>query len=197
MMYRKALLVLAFLPWLGANSGNAANTQLIIPLEAIAGGDQFILRETKGGFARLDRSTGAVGFCQKRGLRFVCKLSIEERQAYEVEIDRLNGKVDALQNEIAALRNQQMVLPPPAKEPVSEPEPDTEIAPQPLPETAPQPLPETAANEPSLAERALGKFADAVHSLRRELTNNGIPDGEAPAEPAPELAGPTQPGDGS
>lgn len=55
-------------------------------------GERFTLQPAEGGFLRLNRDTGAVSFCSVKDGVTLCRLSAEERAAYEAEIDRLRAE---------------------------------------------------------------------------------------------------------
>ncbi len=50
---------------------------------------RFSMTPTQGGFLRLDKETGAVSFCTVEAGLSLCRISADERAAFENEIDRL------------------------------------------------------------------------------------------------------------
>ncbi len=50
---------------------------------------RFSMTPTQGGFLRLDKETGAVSFCTVDGGLSLCRISADERAAFESEILRL------------------------------------------------------------------------------------------------------------
>jgi hypothetical protein len=57
---------------------------------------RFSFAPVEGGALKLDRETGRVSLCAKRGTGFTCEAVPDTRDAYEAEIARLQGEVDSL-----------------------------------------------------------------------------------------------------
>ncbi len=56
--------------------------------------NRFQIEKQADGFVRLDKKTGETSFCRQIGDNLVCKLAIEERDAFHREIAELQGKLD-------------------------------------------------------------------------------------------------------
>lgn len=57
---------------------------------------RFSFAPVEGGALKLDRETGRVSLCAKRGTGFTCEAVPDSRDAYEAEIARLQAEVDTL-----------------------------------------------------------------------------------------------------
>ncbi len=64
---------------------------------------RYELRETDGGYVRLDTRTGEMSICERRDSRLVCRVAADERTALQDEIDRLDESLRALEGRIAEL----------------------------------------------------------------------------------------------
>ncbi|PPD41407.1 MAG: hypothetical protein CTY15_13610 [Methylocystis sp.] len=87
MHHPKLLLALAALS-LAPAPALAGETPSIVAPE----GERFTLQQTEGGFLRMNKDTGAVSFCSVKDGVSVCRLSADERTAYEAEIERLRAE---------------------------------------------------------------------------------------------------------
>ncbi len=56
--------------------------------------DRFQIEKQADGFIRLDKKTGETSYCRQTGNNLVCKLAIEERNAFHREIAELQNKLD-------------------------------------------------------------------------------------------------------
>ncbi|KRB58873.1 hypothetical protein ASE04_04025 [Rhizobium sp. Root708] len=74
---------------------------LLLPLGAYAAEtdtSRFQLERSGDHFVRLDKQTGAMSLCEEKDGTLVCRMAADERAAYEQELDRLSGRVTALEN---------------------------------------------------------------------------------------------------
>ncbi len=67
--------------------------------------ERYRLEKTETGYVRMDTSTGEMSICEERGGQLVCKVAVEERAAFQDEIDRLQTKLDGLEQRVANLEN--------------------------------------------------------------------------------------------
>lgn len=67
-------------------------------------GDQYHIVELENGVLRIDRQTGDISECNETQNGWVCRLSADDRLAYEAEINRLDAEVDRLEEELLAAR---------------------------------------------------------------------------------------------
>lgn len=56
-----------------------------------------------GGIIRLDRQTGAMSLCQRKGGTWVCEALADDRRALESEIDRLTAETSELKSAVKRL----------------------------------------------------------------------------------------------
>ncbi len=81
--------------WWGSALAQAPPTNLPAPLPTpsapapSAQDGRFSMTPTQGGFLRLDKETGAVSFCTVEAGLSLCRISADERAAFESEIARL------------------------------------------------------------------------------------------------------------
>jgi exonuclease VII small subunit len=66
---------------------------------------RFSFTETPNGFIRLDKVTGQVSACTMRESGLVCKMAADERQAYQEEINRIDARLNKLQERITSLES--------------------------------------------------------------------------------------------
>ena len=67
--------------------------------------DRYTMEPSGDGFVRMDRTTGEMSICTEKSGQLVCKLSADDRMAFEDEIERLDDVVKALDERIAKLEN--------------------------------------------------------------------------------------------
>lgn len=65
--------------------------------------DRYTMERTDQGYVRLDTRTGQMSICKENGSQLVCQLAADDRTAFEDEIDRLQGQLDAVERRVAAL----------------------------------------------------------------------------------------------
>lgn len=84
---------------LAATLLTAAPAQAQAQAQAQAGetaAPRFSFAPVEGGALKLDRETGRVSLCAKRGTGFTCEAVPDTRDAYEAEIARLQAEVETL-----------------------------------------------------------------------------------------------------
>jgi hypothetical protein len=67
--------------------------------------DRYRLEKTEDGYVRMDTATGEMSLCEERDGQLVCKLAAEERAAFQDEIDRLQTKLDGLEERVVKLES--------------------------------------------------------------------------------------------
>lgn len=65
--------------------------------------ERYRLERTDDGYVRTDTVTGSTSLCRERGGQLVCRMAVEERDAYDEGIAALQERVTALEDRIAAL----------------------------------------------------------------------------------------------
>lgn len=58
---------------------------------------RYSMQKTDTGIARLDTQTGEVTLCQEKAGDLVCRMAADERTAYDLELELLEKRVDALE----------------------------------------------------------------------------------------------------
>ncbi|MBO6675382.1 MAG: hypothetical protein JJ908_09945 [Rhizobiales bacterium] len=139
----------------------SASAQLVTdPLD----GDQYLIVEVDDGVLRIDRQSGDISECQETQNGWICRLTADDRLAYEAEINRLDAEVERLEEELLA-----------AREALQADEQDLSL------------IPEDGVNEPSVRERldlptdeeldavmdtaeeVMRRFFDMVQGLREDI----------------------------
>ena len=67
--------------------------------------ERYRLERTDEGFVRIDTATGSTSLCREHDGQLVCRMAVEERDAYDGSIEALQERVDALEDRIAALED--------------------------------------------------------------------------------------------
>lgn len=65
--------------------------------------DRYRLEKTDTGYVRMDTTTGEMSICEERSSQLVCKVAVEERAAFQDEIDRLQANLDGLEERVVKL----------------------------------------------------------------------------------------------
>lgn len=126
------------------------------PAAAQEAADRYTLERSSEGFVRMDRRTGELSVCEERSGQLVCKLAMDERSAFEEEVERLRAALHSLEERVAALE----------AEPRAAPEPD-------LPDE------QTFDQALDLMERFFRRFMGMVQEFERE-TEEPQPDAGTP-----------------
>jgi hypothetical protein len=83
----------------------AALVSLVAASAFSEGLDRYRLEKSADGYVRMDTQTGAMSICEERSGQLVCRMAADERAAFQDEIDRLQGSVEALDGRVAKLEN--------------------------------------------------------------------------------------------
>jgi hypothetical protein len=67
--------------------------------------DKYHVVQLDDGVLRIDRQSGEITQCAGSPSGWVCRLSADDRTAYESEINRLDGELQRLRDEVAALES--------------------------------------------------------------------------------------------
>lgn len=62
--------------------------------------DRYSVNEQDGGIVRVDKATGQVSFCDVKKSNVICRLGADERDAYEVELERLGERIAVLEKQV-------------------------------------------------------------------------------------------------
>lgn len=82
--------ILAAMPFTPAAQAQDATAEKPAP-------GRFQLERMTDGVVRLDTQTGAMSLCHEKEGNLVCRMAADERAAYEQQLDRLEGRVAALE----------------------------------------------------------------------------------------------------
>lgn len=69
--------------------------------------DQYHVVQIADGVLRIDRQSGEITECRDDGNGWICRLSADDRQAYEAEINRLDLEITRLENDVSRLESAQ------------------------------------------------------------------------------------------
>ncbi|MBL4890621.1 MAG: hypothetical protein JKX91_02100 [Rhizobiaceae bacterium] len=62
--------------------------------------ERYSVSEKDGGVIRVDKTTGQVSFCNVKKSNVICHLGADEREAYVVELERLNERIAVLEKQM-------------------------------------------------------------------------------------------------
>jgi hypothetical protein len=65
--------------------------------------ERYRLEKTGTGYVRMDTATGEMSLCEERSGQLVCKISVDERAAFQDEIDRLQTRLEGVEARIVKL----------------------------------------------------------------------------------------------
>lgn len=66
--------------------------------------DQYHVVQIADGVLRIDRQSGEITECRDDGNGWICRLSADDRQAYEAEINRLDLEISRLEGQVSRLQ---------------------------------------------------------------------------------------------
>lgn len=67
--------------------------------------NRYRLEKTDNGFIRFDTQTGAISVCTGAESQLICKMTADDRAAYEHDLGQLQDRVKKLEDRLAALEN--------------------------------------------------------------------------------------------
>lgn len=62
--------------------------------------ERYSVNEQDGGIVRVDKTTGQISFCDVKKSNVICRLGADERDAYEVELERLGERIAMLEKQV-------------------------------------------------------------------------------------------------
>jgi polyhydroxyalkanoate synthesis regulator phasin len=83
--------------------GLTAAALLAVPTANAEDAGRYVFDKSENGIVRLDTQTGEMSACEQKAGQLTCRPAVEEKQASESEIERLNQKVDRLEKQLADL----------------------------------------------------------------------------------------------
>ncbi|MEM6712449.1 MAG: hypothetical protein AAF590_09225 [Pseudomonadota bacterium] len=129
--------------------------------------DRYVVVEMDGGILRIDRDTGEVSECEQGAAGWVCRLTADDRLAYEAEINRLDAMVEDQVDEIARLEEEIAALE--SSRPVRPFVPEDESQDQAIRERLNLPSDEELDAIMDTAEEAMSRFFGMVERLRDDV----------------------------
>lgn len=69
--------------------------------------DRYQLEQRGETFVRLDKKTGQISTCVDQSGQLVCRMAADDRDAFDDEVERVRGQIDALETRVAALEKGQ------------------------------------------------------------------------------------------
>jgi hypothetical protein len=124
--------------------------------------DQYHIVQIADGVLRIDRQSGEITECRDDGNGWVCRLSADDRQAYEAEINRLDLEISRLEGQVSRLQGTLNAL----RDPDSS---DTETS---VRERMDLPTEDELDAVMDTAEEAMRRFFGIVQDLRDEMEND-------------------------
>lgn len=138
-----------------------ASAQLVTdPLD----GDQYLIVEVDDGVLRIDRHSGDISECQETQNGWICRLTADDRLAYEAEINRLDAEVERLEQELLAARESA-----PTEERDLSLVPDNGVDEPSVRERLDLPTDEELDAVMDTAEEVMRRFFDMVQGLREDI----------------------------
>lgn len=64
---------------------------------------RYALEKTADGYVRLDTRTGEMSICSETSGQLVCRMAVDERTAFEDEIDRVMARLQDVEKRLTAL----------------------------------------------------------------------------------------------
>ena len=72
---------------------------------------RYVMKDTKGGYLRMDTQTGNVSICRPKANSWVCEAVADDRKALEKEIARLDDRIGVLKRHIKKTESTYFNLP--------------------------------------------------------------------------------------
>ncbi len=67
------------------------------PVAAMAQNGRYTIEKSGQGYVRMDTATGEISFCRTQDDQIVCKLSADDRAAFQEHIGELEARIEALE----------------------------------------------------------------------------------------------------
>ncbi|MDN5926452.1 MAG: hypothetical protein L0I29_05190 [Hyphomicrobiales bacterium] len=83
--------------------GLTTATILAVPAANAEEAGRYVFDKSENEIVRLDTQTGQMSTCEQKAGQLTCRPAVEEKQASQSEIERLNQKVDTLEKQLADL----------------------------------------------------------------------------------------------
>lgn len=130
--------------------------------------DKYHVVQIADGVLRIDRQSGEVTECRDDGNGWICRLSADDRQAYEAEINRLDLEISRLEGEVSRLEGTLD----------AQPNPDISESTPSVRERLDLPTDEELDAVMDTAEEAMRRFFGIVQGLREDIEAEGQPESE-------------------
>lgn len=129
-------------------------------------GDRYLIEKTAKGYLRLDKSTGAISFCNERDGGWSCMMAADDRRAFEEELERLQTENAKLREKLAARES--------GEPKVENFTPPKEVAPKAEGKKDEVPTDEDLDRVMNFAEKMMRRFFDMVDRLQKDYDGDRI-----------------------
>lgn len=73
---------------------------ICVPTAVLAQNGRYTLEKTGQGYVRMDTATGEISFCRTQDNQIVCKLSADDRAAFQEHIGELEARIKELEERL-------------------------------------------------------------------------------------------------
>ena len=90
---------------------HAATIATLVAGTAIAGialaaeAERYRLEKSETGYVRMDTQSGEMSMCEERAAQLVCRVAADERSAFQADVERLEKKVNSLEDRVEKLES--------------------------------------------------------------------------------------------
>ena len=128
--------------------------------------ERYLLEKTAKGYLRLDKSTGAISFCNERDSGWSCTMAADDRRAFEEELARLQTENAKLREKLTAGES--------GEPKVENFTPPKDVAPEAQGRKDEIPTDEDLDRVMNFAEKMMRRFFDMVDRLQKDYDGDRI-----------------------